>query len=226
MSSLSIQTAPRAAGRVDKSTSRATRLLLVGAVVATPLFLGLWAIQALTREGFRPTFHPMSLLALGEGGWVQIANFIVVGLLIAGGGIGVGRTLDRGRLTRWVTVCIGLMGLGLVLAGIFVTDAGAGFPAGAPAGAPAMSWHGTIHQVGFVLTQLAFVVVAVLLAVRFGRTRQRGWMTASIVALLAAVLAPALGDPETLAIRLVISAAIELGLVSALALGALRNRVH
>lgn len=226
MSSLSIQTAPRAAGRVDKSTSRATRLLLVGAVVATPLFLGLWAIQALTREGFRPTFHPMSLLALGEGGWVQIANFIVVGLLIAGGGIGVGRTLDRGRLTRWVTVCIGLMGLGLVLAGIFVTDAGAGFPAGAPAGAPAMSWHGTIHQVGFVLTQLAFVVVAALLAVRFGRTRQRGWMTASIVALLAAVLAPALGDPETLAIRLVISAAIELGLVSALALGALRNRVH
>lgn len=226
MSSLSIQTAPRAAGRADQSTSRATRLLLVGAVVATPLFLGLWAMQAFTREGFRPTFHPMSLLALGDGGWVQIANFIVVGLLIAGGGIGVGRTLDRGRLTRWVTVCIGLMGFGLVLAGIFVTDAGAGFPAGAPAGAPAMSWHGTIHQVGFILTQLAFVVVAVLLAVRFGRTRQRGWMTASIVALLAAVLAPALGDPETLAIRLVISAAIELGLVSALALGALRNRVH
>jgi hypothetical protein len=206
--------------------SRATRLLLVGAVVATPLFVVLWALQAFTREGFRPTFHPMSLLSLGEGGWVQILNFVVTGLLIAGGGIGLGRALTRGRLTRWATVLIALMGVGLIVAGVFVTDAGAGFPAGAPAGAPEMSWHGALHQAGFLITQLAFVAAAVVLAVRFGRRRQWGWMTATIAALAAAVLVPALGDPETLAIRLVISAAIELGLVSAIALGALLGRVE
>jgi hypothetical protein len=206
--------------------SRATRLLLVGAVVATPLFVALWALQAFTREGFRPTFHPMSLLSLGEGGWVQILNFVVTGLLIAGGGIGLGRALTRGRLTRWATVLIALMGVGLIVAGVFVTDAGAGFPAGAPAGAPEMSWHGALHQAGFLITQLAFVAAAVVLAVRFGRRRQWGWMTATIAALAAAVLVPALGDPETLAIRLVISAAIELGLVSAIALGALLGRVE
>ncbi|WP_374313752.1 DUF998 domain-containing protein [Microbacterium sp.] len=206
--------------------SRATRLLLVGAVVATPLFVVLWALQAFTREGFRPTFHPMSLLSLGEGGWVQILNFVVTGLLIAGGGIGLGRALTRGRLTRWANVLIALMGVGLIVAGVFVTDAGAGFPAGAPAGAPEMSWHGALHQAGFLITQLAFVAAAVVLAVRFGRRRQWGWMTATIAALVAAVLVPALGDAETLAIRLVISAAIELGLVSAIALGALLGRVE
>ncbi|MGL4257172.1 MAG: DUF998 domain-containing protein [Microbacterium sp.] len=206
--------------------SRATRLLLIGAVVATPLFVVLWALQAFTREGFRPTFHPMSLLSLGEGGWVQILNFVVTGILIAGGGIGLGRALTRGRLTRWATVLMALMGVGLIVAGVFVTDAGAGFPAGAPAGAPEMSWHGALHQAGFLITQLAFVAAAVVLAVRFGRRRQWGWMTATVAALVAAVLVPALGDAETLAIRLVISAAIELGLVSAIALGALLGRVE
>jgi hypothetical protein len=43
---------------------------------------------------------------------------------------------------------------------------------------------------------------------------------------LAAVLVAALGDPKTLAIRLVISAAIELGLISALAAGSLLRRLR
>lgn len=206
--------------------SRSTRVLLTGAALAAPLLVVVWAVQALTRDGFRPTFHPMSLLALGDGGWVQVANFVVCGLLLVGGGVGLARTLDPGRLTRWASALVVLMGVGLVVAGVFVTDASAGFPAGAPSGAPETSWHGAVHQVGFVLTQLAFVALAVVLAVRFRRSGRRDWAVACVVALLAAILAPALGAPETLAIRLVVSAAIELGLVSALALAALRGQVR
>lgn len=202
-----------------------TRLLLAGAALAAPLLVLVWAAQALTRDGFRPTFHPMSLLALGDGGWVQVANFVVCGLLLAGGGVGLARVLEPGRLTRWSSVLVVLMGAGLVVAGVFVTDAGAGFPAGAPAGAPETSWHGAVHQVGFVLTQLAFAALAVVLAVRFRRGGRRGWAFACVAALVVAVLVPALGAPETLAIRLVASAAVELGLVSVLALAALRGRV-
>ena len=132
--------------------SRSSRALLIGAVIATPLFVALWAVQAFTREGFRPIYHPMSLLSLGDSGWVQIANFILTGMLVIGGGIGLGRALEPGRLTRWGTTLIVLMGIGLVVAGVFVTDPGAGFPSGAPEGAPEMSWHGAVHEVGFVLT--------------------------------------------------------------------------
>src|SRR5688500_4672018 len=128
--------------------SRSTRVLLVGAVVATPVFVVMWAAQAFTRAGFRPAFHPISLLSLGDAGWVQVVNFVLTGMLTIGGAVGLGRSLERGRLTRWACVLIALMGLGLVLAGVFVTDAGAGFPAGAPAGAPEMSWHGAVHQAG------------------------------------------------------------------------------
>ena len=149
--------------------TRSTRLLLIGGVAAAPLFLALWALQAFTRDGFRPTFHPLSLLALGEGGWVQIANFVITGLLLVGAGLGLRRVTG----SRTVAVLTALMGAGLVIAGVFVTDPGAGFPAGAPAGAPTMSWHGAVHEVGFVLTQLAFVVLAIALAVRFVRARRR-----------------------------------------------------
>jgi hypothetical protein len=205
---------------------RSTRPLLIGAVVATPLFVVVWALQALTREGFRPSFHPMILLSVGDFGWVQIANFLVTGALIVGGGIGLGRALESGRLTRWARLFIVLMGVGLIIAGIFVTDPGAGFPLGAPEGAPVMSWHGAVHEVGFVLTQVSFVVAAILLAARFGRGRQRGWMIVCISAVAAAILVAALGTPETFAIRLVISATIELGLISALALASLLGRVR
>ena len=203
--------------------SKSTRLLLIGGIVAAPLFIVLWAVQAFTREGFRPTFHPLSLLSLGDGGWVQIANFLITGLLLIGAGIGLRRVTARGAGALWVALLIALMGAGLVIAGVFVTDAGAGFPAGAPEGAPQMSWHGAVHEVGFVLTQLAFVVVAIVLAVRFGRARERGWMIASILALVAAVGVAAVGSPETMAIRLVVSSAIELGFIAAIAARALRT---
>lgn len=197
--------------------SRPTRILLVGGIVAGPLFVALWALQAFTREGFRPTYHPLSLLSLGDGGWVQIASFLVTGLLLVGAGAG----LRRATGATWTAVLIGLMGLGLMVAGAFLTDAGAGFPAGAPAGAPQLSWHGAVHEVGFVLTQLAFIAVAIVLAVRFGRAGHYGWMTASLLALIAAAVAPAAGPGETLAIRLVISSAVELGLVAAVSARAL-----
>ena len=69
---------------------RLIRVLLIGGVVATPLLVILWAVQALTRSGFRASFHPMSLLSLGDSGWIQILNFVVTHALIIGGGVGLG----------------------------------------------------------------------------------------------------------------------------------------
>jgi hypothetical membrane protein len=206
--------------------TRSTRLLLVGGIVAAPLFVVLWAVQAFTREGFRPTFHPLSLLSLGEGGWVQIANFVITGILLIGGAVGLRRSSERSAGSTWTALLVALMGVGLVIAGAFVTDAGAGFPAGAPEGAPQMSWHGAVHEMGFILTQLAFVALAILLAVRFARARRFGWMLAGILALVGAIAVAAVGSPETMAIRLVVSSAIELGSVAALAARALRADVQ
>ncbi|WP_322411374.1 DUF998 domain-containing protein [Microbacterium invictum] len=195
--------------------------MLTGAVIAPLFYVALWAAQAFTREGFRPTFHPLSLLSLGDAGWVQVLNFVITGLLLVGGSVGLRRALPAGHLARGASVLVALMGVGLVVAGLFPTDAGAGFPAGAPEGAPSMSWHGIVHEVGFVLTQLAFLAAAIVLAVYFARSERRGLMVTSIAAALVALCVVAIGDPETMAIRLLVSAAVELALISVLALGCL-----
>lgn len=195
-----------------------TRFSLAAGAVAGPLFLAVWAIQAFTRDGFRPTFHPLSLLALGDLGWVQIANFVVTGLLYIAFAIGMRRLLHPGRAGLWGTILIALIGLGLVIAGVFTTDAGAGFPAGAPEGAPVVSWHGALHEVGFVLTQVAWIAVCVVLARRFAADGKRGWLVASIVAPVASVVVSAVPDAESFALRAVISTAIQFGYLTAIAL--------
>ena len=66
--------------------SHQTARLLAAGIVAGPLFLVLWALQAFTRDGFDPGRHPISLLSLGDLGWIQIATFLVTGAMTIAGG--------------------------------------------------------------------------------------------------------------------------------------------
>jgi hypothetical protein len=113
----------------DALTDR-TRVLLSCGVVAGPLFLAVVFAQALTRDGFDLSRHPISLLSLGELGWIQIANFVVAGVLYVACAVGMRRVLHPGRGGTWGPVLVGGLGVGLILAGVFVADAGAGFPPG------------------------------------------------------------------------------------------------
>jgi hypothetical protein len=92
---MSRQTASRGA-----RTSQTTRLLVCG-IVAGPLFLVTWLIQAFAREGFDPTRHPISLLSLGSLGWIQIANFLVAGALFVAFAVGMRRVLHPSRSGIW-----------------------------------------------------------------------------------------------------------------------------
>jgi len=60
--------------------------------------------------------------------------------------------LRPGRGSTWGPLLVGVTGVGLIVAGVFTTDAGAGFPPDAPADAPTMSWHRLLHEVGFGLS--------------------------------------------------------------------------
>ena len=168
-------------------------------VVAGPVFLGIWAVQALTREGFDPGRHPVSLLALGDGGWVQIANFVVTGGLCLAAAYGL-----RGD-DRWLARFVGVFGVGLVLAGVFVTDPGAGFPEGAPDGRGTLSWHGVLHEIGFGIAQLAWLAAAIAFA-----RRHRVLGITAIVVTLGVALWP---DLDSLSVRLVVATALQFLLI-------------
>jgi hypothetical protein len=192
------------------TTTNGARALLACGVVAGPLFIAAALLQALTREGFDLSRHPLSLLSLGELGWIQIANFVVAGLLAIAFAVGLRRVLHPGRGGRWGPLLVGAYGVGLIMGGVFVTDAGAGFPPGAPAGAPEqLSWHGSLHAIAPVLAFLSLIVACFVLARRFAGLRQRGWAgycVATGVVLLGLLAWP---DQDTVTVQL--AAAIVLG---------------
>jgi Protein of unknown function (DUF998) len=157
-----------------------TRKLLACGIVAGPLFLVVTLVQAYTRRGFDLARHPISLLSLGDLGWLQITNFVVAGILYLACAIGLRRALEPGRGATWGPRLVGAAGVGLIVAGVFVTDAGAGYPPGAPAGAPLkISWHGVLHEVGFLVTTLGMIIGCLVLARRFAALRRPGWVAVS-----------------------------------------------
>jgi Protein of unknown function (DUF998) len=200
------------------TTITGTRALLSCGVVAGPLFVAVALVQALTRDGFDLGRHPLSLLSLGELGWIQIANFVVAGLLSVAFAVGLRRVLHPGRGARWGPLLIGLYGVGLVAGGVFVADAGAGFPPGAPAGAPEqLSWHGILHDAGHLLAFLSLILSCLVLARRFAALGQRGWATyclATGVALLGLMAWP---DRDTVLVQLAVAIVLGWAWLSALA---------
>jgi hypothetical protein len=185
----------------DLSTPRAgaagisatTRALLAGGVVAGPLFIVVGLLQAFAREGFDLRRHPLSLLSNGDLGWIQIANFVVTGLLFTGAAIGMRRVLHRGRGGTWGPLLIGAVGVGMIAAGVFVADPADGFPPGTPPGRPdTLSWHGGLHFLVAGLAYLSLIAASFVFARRFAGLGQRGWARYSLatgVVFLAAWLA-------------------------------------
>src|SRR5262245_1023505 len=104
----------------SSKTTKLTRALLTCGVIAGPMYIIVGVIQMFIRPGFDIRRHALSLLSNGDLGWIQIANFLVTGLLVIAGALGMRRVL------------VGLYGLGLIGAGISRADPALGFPPGTP----------------------------------------------------------------------------------------------
>jgi hypothetical membrane protein len=208
---------------MGRQTTQTRRLLACG-IVAGPLFLVVWFIQAFTRAGFDLTRHPLSLLSLGDLGWIQIVNFVVSGLLYVAFAVGMRRVLHPGQSGTWGPLLVGVFGAGLILAGIFTTDPGAGFPPGAPAGRPEqISWHGILHEIGFIAASLSCTAACFVLVRRFAALKRRGWVAACAATPVAVLLLVSWPDPDGLSVRLVLGSALQFGFVAAIAARLLRG---
>lgn len=161
----------------------ATRTLLAAGIVAAPLWAAVSLTQAFTREGFDLTRHPLSMLSTGSLGWLQIANFIVAGMLAVAGSRGLRRVLRGTPGGTWAPRLTLVNGIGMIAAGVFVMDPADGFPAGTPAGAPAaMSWHSVLHLVSGSLSFIALAAACFVLGRHFARTGARRHAVASRIA--------------------------------------------
>jgi hypothetical protein len=159
-------------------------------MITGPLFIGLAFIQVLTRQGFDLRRDAISLLSVGDLGWIQVTNFVVSGLLAVALAIGMRRALHPGRASTWGPLLVATYGIGLCIGGVFTTDPSFGFPPGAPEGMPAsMSWHAVLHAIGFFTAFLSVIPACFVFARRFAGRKQWRW---TAYCTFSGLLAPAL----------------------------------
>jgi Protein of unknown function (DUF998) len=161
--------------------AKVTKSLLTCGIIAGPLYVILGLIQMAIRPGFDITRHSLSLLANGDLGWIQILNFLLTGLLLVAGAVGVKRALQSGPGSRWAPRMLGLYGLGLIGASIFSADPALGFPPGTPLENNPISWHGLLHFIVGTIGFIGFIATCFIFARRFKSLQKPGWAWYSLI---------------------------------------------
>ena len=86
---------PSAASDTPPWPVRVTKSLLGYGIIAGPFYVVVSLAQVLTRDGFDLTRHAWGLLANGELGWIQVANFTLTGAMLVAFAVGLRRGAGR-----------------------------------------------------------------------------------------------------------------------------------
>lgn len=134
----------------------------VGAVAFPAVFLG----EGWWRRDYSSLRHTVSALATGPRGWVQTVNFVLCGLAITLGAVGLAH--EKSLL---LALTVGAFGVGLMLSGIFPMDPMRGYPPGAHPGDP--EDFSTAHRLHDTAGAAVFFLMPVMPAVVFFTSEPR-----------------------------------------------------
>lgn len=190
------------------------KLMLIGGVLAGPLYILVGAAQIVTRQGFDITRHPLSFMTLGDLGWIQITNFIITGLLAFLAAIALRRLAQGERRLQWGALLVGLYGLCVMGGGIFLPDPSLGFPPGTPDTFPeTFSGHAFLHFLCGMLAFLSLIAATFVYRKHFATHQQQPWAIFSALTgalFLFAIIAPPVSGNAPWA-SLVLYVAVALG---------------
>src|SRR5215217_8145599 len=105
-----------------------TKLQLLCGALAAPVFGIVVLVHGCLRSDYSSYLYPLSSLSIGITGWVQIVNFIFSGSLFISFSSGLKKVLPYSQQRINATLLIKLAGIGLIGAGVFVTDPLYGYP--------------------------------------------------------------------------------------------------
>ena len=156
-----------------------TRLLLAGGAIGGPLFVSVFTVEGARREGYEPLREPVSALALGERGWVQRTNFVATGVLMLACSLGFARLPpNHPAASRWGARFVGMYAIGLVGAGVFVTDP-VEYGAPDPGAQTDLSQRGVLHGLFSMQVFGALGMAALTYSARFARAGKPAWAATS-----------------------------------------------
>ena len=161
-------------------------LLLANGAIGPPLFIAAFLLEGSTRPGYDPRRYPVSSLAIGERGWRQTANFLMVGaaLVACSRGMRPERTGDTGGAT-WEARLLGVAGVGLIGAGLFTTDPVFGYPSDTPLLLQQESLSGRLHDLASLLFFAGVPGACFASSRRAARAGERAWAAYSLLTGLA-----------------------------------------
>lgn len=162
-----------------------TRSLLGWGVVVGVFYFIVSIAQGLARDGFDFAEHQLSLLTLGDHGWVQVLNFILCGLMTLAAAVGFTRALRAEDGSPWPGRLVAVFGVCLILSGVFRPDPMAGFPPGEPEEA---TGSGVLHLVAGAVGFLSLAAAAFVIAGWFARRGLPAWALWSRIAGVVVVL--------------------------------------
>ena len=159
-----------------------TRFLLWNGAIGPIFFALVFLIEGAVRPGYNAWRTTISTLSLSDYGWVQTANFFLFGLSTLGFAVALKRVFKTGLASLTAPILFAIVGIGLILAGVFVTDPFLGYPIASPAQMPE-SLHGTIHNLAALTVFVALPVTCFVMGRRFARNPHwRSWSIVSMVA--------------------------------------------
>jgi hypothetical membrane protein len=137
-------------------------LLLSSGIVGSSLFTVFYMVEASLAPGFNSMQQAISDLELVKNGWLQSANFVMLGVFMAMFAIGLYLELKRGILAIILPVFQGLVASGLILSGLFIHD----------------PFHTIASMIAFISLVIGFFLFAWLF---YNDNRWKGWAIYSIV---------------------------------------------
>ena len=158
-----------------------TKKLLISGIIAGPLFTLSWLIAGATREGYSPLRHPISSLSIGNLGWTQVTTFLVVGTLLLGFAIALMRITKSQDVSVWGARIIAICAMGLIGAGLFVSDPLSGYPSGLHTLRENRSLFGVLHDMFSAFLFIGYPFAAYKFARIFMKKKEHGWAIYTLV---------------------------------------------
>ncbi len=89
-------------------------------IIAPALFVSVFSIEGWLRPGYNPFSTYVSALSLGARGWIQIVNFILLGVLLLLFTVVVRTEFSSGEASRGGPVLMAIMGILFIVSGPFI----------------------------------------------------------------------------------------------------------
>jgi len=160
---------------------RLTRALLRCGLAAGPVFAVTTGVEGALRPDYRALRHPLSSLALGTRGWVQVTNFTVTGALCAAFAAGLQRAAAPVDPPAG-PVMFGVAAAGLLVCGLFPADPVNGYPPGTPLIPDPVTRAGATHLLASGAVMIGVPATTALYARSALRAADRRWAGLSAAA--------------------------------------------